>query len=159
MGGIGRMHPALAFCAGFCSHFLLDAIPHWDYPLGSSTKHATEDPLKGDFIIGKAFVFDLIKIGIDFLIGLSIVFFFVFNSDYNFISFLSSSILWGALGGMVPDFLQFAYYKIKKEPLTTLQRFHLFMHTDIRLKDWHVVGPLLQIILIGCALGLYSFFY
>ena len=27
--------PALAVCAAFASHFAIDAIPHWDYPLRS----------------------------------------------------------------------------------------------------------------------------
>jgi hypothetical protein len=26
-------HPALAFTSGKASHFAIDAIPHWDYPL------------------------------------------------------------------------------------------------------------------------------
>ena len=28
-------HPALVAVAGFASHFAIDAIPHWDYPLRS----------------------------------------------------------------------------------------------------------------------------
>jgi hypothetical protein len=26
-------HPLLVVAAGFVSHFAIDAIPHWDYPL------------------------------------------------------------------------------------------------------------------------------
>ena len=28
-------HPITAIAAGFASHFVIDAIPHWDYPLQS----------------------------------------------------------------------------------------------------------------------------
>ena len=33
-------HPTTAFVLGFGSHFVLDAIPHWDYPI----KSASVDP-------------------------------------------------------------------------------------------------------------------
>ena len=160
LGGLAQVNPVFSFVLGFLSHFALDAIPHWDYPLGSSTKNKTEDPLKGDFIIGKEFLFDLIKIGTDFLLGIIVVFLYIYKGDIlHPQSFLVSNIFWGALGGMVPDFLQFVYYKLKREPLTTLQRFHLFMHTNVRLADWHIVGPLLQIVLIVSVIWVYPFFF
>src|SRR5260370_42631939 len=36
-------HPTTAFVLGFASHFVLDAIPHWDYPIRS----AAADPKIG----------------------------------------------------------------------------------------------------------------
>ena len=30
-------HPVAAFIAGFASHFVLDAIPHWDYAILSES--------------------------------------------------------------------------------------------------------------------------
>jgi hypothetical protein len=30
-------HPFFAIAAAFASHFLLDAIPHWDYPIRSDS--------------------------------------------------------------------------------------------------------------------------
>lgn len=37
-GAIGSLfpsHPILVALLGFTSHFVIDAIPHWDYPLKS----------------------------------------------------------------------------------------------------------------------------
>jgi hypothetical protein len=40
-------HPALAFASGVASHFAIDAIPHWDYPLRAiSVKPNTGTALK-----------------------------------------------------------------------------------------------------------------
>jgi hypothetical protein len=31
-----QSHPTTAFVLGFASHFVLDAIPHWDYAIRSA---------------------------------------------------------------------------------------------------------------------------
>ncbi len=147
LGAVSRANPVLSFCIGFISHFLLDAIPHWDYKLYSSTKQKAEDPLDGDMVLGKGFVRDLISIGLDISIGI-VVLAFLFWNGYLGSEGLRNSIIWGAIGGVVPDFLQFAYMKIRRQPLISLQRFHIFIHTDVRLRERFIVGPLLQIALI-----------
>lgn len=147
LGAVSRAHPAISFCIGFISHFLLDAIPHWDYKLYSSTKQKEEDPLDGDMVLGKGFIRDLVSIGLDMSIGV-IVLVFLFWKGYLGSDPLLSSIIWGAIGGVVPDFLQFAYMKIREEPLVSLQRFHIFIHTGIRLNGRFILGPLLQITLV-----------
>ena len=141
---VARINPVLAFIVGFASHFLLDTIPHWDYPLRSSTKFDVKNPLQGDFIIGRDFFIDLIKIGIDFSAGLILSYVF-FAKGTGIHDFLFSGIVWGALGGMTPDFLQFVYTKYRHEPLVSLQKFHLFMHAEKRLNDRTVLGPLFQV--------------
>ena len=62
-------NPAVAFGIGVISHFLLDAIPHWDYTLSSSRKDP-RNPLADDIQSGKALIGDLAKIGADFLFGI-----------------------------------------------------------------------------------------
>jgi hypothetical protein len=42
--------PALAFAAGFASHFAADALPHWDYKI-LSKKENKEDKLDEHFNI------------------------------------------------------------------------------------------------------------
>jgi len=140
---VARANPVFAFGIGFISHFILDAIPHWDYPLQSSTKTQDSNPLDADFIIGKAFYRDITKIGVDFLAGILLSYlFFAYGSSLH--SFVRSGVLWGAVGSMTPDFLQFVYTKVRKEPLISLQKFHIFMHTEKRLSARPVLGPALQ---------------
>ncbi len=115
-----KLNPFTAFFAGFLSHFFLDAVPHWDYKLKSEYKDL-ENPMNGDLIIGRDFYFDLVKIGFDALLGLSLaVFFFNFGLGVSL-----EIVLAGVIGALAPDALQFVYTKWRKEPLISLQRTHL----------------------------------
>lgn len=117
-------HPLLGFIAAFISHFIVDAIPHGHYRL-SSRKRNLKNPLEDDMIIGRDFIFDLAKIGFDALTGLAISAIFIAGwQNWMFIPTLSA----GTVGGVLPDALQFAYWKIRREPLVALQKFHIWMH-------------------------------
>lgn len=143
LGAVSRANPFLAFVVGFLSHFILDSIPHWDYSLSSGSKEGQSNPLDADMVLGKAFIFDLIRIGMDILVGVGLLTFLFWDGYVGHELFLNS-IVWGAIGGAIPDFLQFAYMKLRKEPLTSLQRFHIFIHAETRLIGRFVIGPLLQ---------------
>ena len=136
-------HPFAAFCIGFCSHFILDTIPHWDYPLKSNRENK-ENRLAGDIVVGKDLASDLMKIGSDATLGiiLSIFFFFPHTPMQSLV------LLCGAIGGMLPDPLQFAYYKIRKEPLISLQKFHMWIHAKLHLKDYPLPGATLQLLFV-----------
>ena len=55
-------HPLAAVCLAFASHFLLDAFPHWDYPIWStSLKPSIASPMKYD----RALFTDMLTIGTD----------------------------------------------------------------------------------------------
>ncbi len=58
-------HPVLGFCLAFGSHFILDAIPHWDYHL-SSFQENKNDPMKNRMPITGKFLVDVFKMGFDF---------------------------------------------------------------------------------------------
>jgi hypothetical protein len=47
--------PAAAFVLGFASHFALDAIPHWDYPIKSSSVNPN---IGGPIALDRAFLRD-----------------------------------------------------------------------------------------------------
>lgn len=117
--------PLLGFTAGFLSHFVLDAIPHWDYSL-DSLKKDDKNPMNNDMAINRDFVKDLFKIGLDGIIGLA----FAYLILCFYMKFSVLSILSGAIGAMAPDALQFAYMKCRFEPLVSLQRFHIWIHAD-----------------------------
>ena len=120
-------YPATAFAVGFASHFVLDAIPHIDYPIKSrSVNPSIGAPMAFD----GALLQDAVTIGSDGLFGIAAAL-FLFSSPTNF-----WAILMGAVGAMLPDPLQFAYTRWPHEPLRTLQRFHLWAHSK---KQMHSV--------------------
>jgi len=125
LAGLTPQQPLTGFAIGFLSHFLLDAIPHWDYEL-HSRKRDENNPINDDIVLGKAFVKDILKVGLDGTVGLLLsLFLFAYFLHYSLIDVLA-----GAIGAMLPDALQFVYMKWRHEPLVSLQRFHLWIHAD-----------------------------
>jgi hypothetical protein len=138
-------HIVLAFCAGFVSHFILDSIPHWDYKIYSANEPKDWNKKLETTISSKGpvFYYDLFRIGSDFWIGilLSLILF----------SGLQTSpwvTLAGALGAILPDPLQFVYWKLRKGPIVYLQKFHIFMAAKIKLDDKPFIGIPFQIAVI-----------
>jgi len=123
-------HPILAALAAFASHFAADAIPHWDYHLFSRTADPKE-PLNNNMAINKLFIVDLFRVGNDFLLGMALsLLIFSWNAPETALFTLA-----GAFFGILPDPLQFAYWKLKWKPLEYLQRFHLFIHAKKRIRS------------------------
>jgi hypothetical protein len=56
--------------------------------------------------------------------------------------------LGGACAGMLPDALQFAYMRFPHQPLTSIQRFHEWIHTTRRMSKQPVLGITSQIALV-----------
>lgn len=150
---IFESNPLAAFIVAFLSHFILDAIPHWDYTLLSYKKSL--DPLNGNMVWGKKFIIDLVRIFFDFWTGIFLsILFFKTQSNYQ-----TSIIILGAFGGMLPDALQFAYWKLKTEPLKTLQKFHRFAHTKNEiLKEKTTLGILTQLAIIALIILIFGKF-
>jgi hypothetical protein len=121
---IGTFCPSqigLAAVLGFCSHFALDAIPHWDYPIRSGSLSPGRGlPIRFD----RALLEDMLTIGADGLLGLAAAI-ILFGFSW--------SVLLGALGAILPDPLQLVRDRIPHEPLLTLQRFHRWIHSGKRL--------------------------
>jgi hypothetical protein len=137
-------NPVLAFVIGFGSHFLLDAIPHFDYPL-KSIQRDKENPFNKSIVFNKDSYKDLLKVCIDGLAGL--LFTYIIFKTLNQPS-LFYTIFIGGIAAMLPDFLQFVYCKWKHEPLITLQRFHAFMHSDKDMRKKPFLGILTQVLVI-----------
>jgi len=122
-------HPLLVALAGFASHFAIDAIPHWDYPLRSISvgRKADNRRLK----ISVLLVRDLSLIGADACFGLATA----------LLLFATAGTVWvialGAVAGMLPDPLQFVHSLYPREPLKSLQRFHGWMHSKRKLA-WRI---------------------
>ncbi|WFU14605.1 hypothetical protein [Bradyrhizobium sp. CB3481] len=117
--------PFFAALAGFASHFAIDAIPHWDYPLRSISvgKDADDQRLR----LNRAVIIDVMCVGVDASAGLALVIWL----------FATTASVWtialGAIAAMVPDPLQFAHSIYPREPLVTLQHFHVWIHSKRKL--------------------------
>jgi hypothetical protein len=119
-------HPVLAVAAGFASHFAIDAIPHWDYPVRSIATGKTADNRK--LKVSATLFRDLALIGFDACAGLVLA----------LLLFATSTTAWvialGAIAGMLPDPLQFVHSVYPHEPLKSLQRFHSWIHSKKKLQ-------------------------
>ena len=71
-------HPALGFSLAFVSHFILDMIPHWDYPLSTLEKSADGKKINQRFKLSPALVADFMKTGADLSLGLILTFVFFY---------------------------------------------------------------------------------
>ncbi len=137
--------PVLAFAAGFISHFLLDAIPHWDYKLNSLSNSQTGYVSDTEMdTSGRKFLSDLLKILLDVIIGVAGLLLLIKTLHWQF----SLALVAGALGAILPDFLQFVYFKTKSLLLRDLQRFHVWIHSQTRLDNRYILGPFLQTLLV-----------
>jgi hypothetical protein len=144
-------HPLLGLALAFGSHFVLDALPHWDYPIRSSCI----DPSFGARMsYDRKLFIDLSKIGGDAALGIIFsVLLFVTQKDANLILILA-----GAGAGMLPDALQFAYIRFPHQPLRAIQRFHEWIHTSRRMRGRPVLGIVSQCALVVVLLiGAYPF--
>ena len=147
---IFSINPVLSMFAAFASHFAIDAIPHWDYRI-LSQRWNDEHPLESDIAVGgPTFVLDLLRTGFDCLMGIYLaVAFFASGPSHVWIVFF------GAVIGILPDPLQFLYFKVRHEPLTSLQRFHVWIHSkNESLRGRWLVGGLLQVFLVATTMVL-----
>ncbi|MBI4225251.1 MAG: hypothetical protein HY617_02885 [Candidatus Sungbacteria bacterium] len=141
-------HPVLAFGVAFASHFAFDAIPHWHYPVASIIKDK-KNPMNNDMVVGKHFIADVAVIGFDALLGIGIslaAFAYFLHVPYLL-------ILIGALGGILPDPLQFVYWKFRRQPVKSLQRLHRLVHAKTDLDNRPLSGVTSQVCLILAAIS------
>ncbi len=140
-------HPLLAFLAGLLSHFIVDAIPHGHYKLISDLRSL--DVAQDVRMKDKNFLIDLLRIGLDFAFGLTLVL-ILFNPP----NYIDWTILLGALAGVLPDPLLFAAVKIPQEPLVALGRFHRWIHAKKRYDGQIAKTILVEILMIITAVSI-----
>lgn len=145
IGSVLGDKPEAALALGWVSHYFFDFVPHWDYRLRSA-RVDVNNPLNNDLAGGRDFYYDLIKLGSDTLLGLAfgLLFFVNLARPENLLAVLA-----GATGALLPDFLQFVYIKLRREPFTTLQKIHGRAHSSYReLNKKPLLGFLLQLVII-----------
>ena len=118
-------HPLLVVAAGFASHFAIDAIPHWDYPLQAISIRPAAG--SASLNLDRRLWVDLSLIALDACAGLALAI-WLFATPATM-----GAILLGAVAAMVPDPLQVVHASYPREPLKSLQRFHQWIHAKRKL--------------------------
>lgn len=142
--------PILGFVAGFASHYLIDAIPHWDYPILSDSIHPQKGNIRMRF--DRVFFRDARNFTLDAALGI-IVALLVFA--YPPTGLATLTIMAGAIGGILPDPLQFVAKKLPHEPFSSLQRFHQWIHTGWHMREtgYHWLGIISQLAFVVLVVG------
>ena len=145
-------NPALVLTTAVASHYLADAIPHWDWHL-SSVEEDLSDKHDHKLTLEKGVnIRDLIKISLDIAIG-SFIAFLILRPELN-IKELTPLAL-SVLGGILPDMLQPVFWLWKNNnPFILIKHFHSFMHSKIRLgrhlwidRKYIIIGKVSQVII------------
>ena len=161
-------HPFLAFGLGVMSHLLLDAIPHWQYPLRSVQRSTGSIGNRALDRHGPHLYHDMFLVAGDALLGI-LVGWLIFPPVSQIGIWTSALTIFGSL---LPDGLTFLYvweqppspnrggwegWHIK--PLAYFRRFHLWFHArDRRLENNPALGIPLQIAIIAIvAFAIYFF--
>jgi hypothetical protein len=138
------VHPILGLCAAFASHFVLDAIPHWGYPIHSpSLRPDIRAPLKFD----RALFLDFVTMGSDALLGLVLAI-LLFATPSTFLLVLA-----GACAGEAPDTFHFFYTRYPHEPFLSIFRFHAWIQSEDIFRERPVLGIASQITFIAVFTG------
>jgi hypothetical protein len=143
--------PVLAFAAGFASHLAIDSLPHWDYKILSKSRNES-DRLDEHFNIkSREFVLDLARIGSDAVLGTILA---VLIFSFLLFHFPIWFVVMGAWAGILPDPLQFVYYKFRPKFMESLQRFHIYVQEGKSIYPPPLVGLLYQFILVVAVVAL-----
>ena len=140
---LASYHPIFAFLLALASHYLSDAIPHWDYNLASVEKDKEGDMVHWTFT-KKTILVDLFRTGLDGILGTSLVIFLLWPDTLKEAIYIFSLIV----GGVLPDFLQGVYHTGRAEFLKPLSEFHKRIHTKIKLGPYPLIGIPLQLIIL-----------
>ena len=122
-------NPFIAFVLGFFSHFLIDMIPHGDEKIDAFTNRWTRKHR-----IAALAVIDIVIAAVPFFLFLKPL--ILANPAVS---------LMGALGGMMPDFIQgLAMFK-KHKLLTLYERWHRWAHTLLKQEIPFRYGIIVQL--------------
>lgn len=149
-------NPEIGFALAFASHYLSDMVPHAELVSEDSIIEKRDDGdsfdkknLKSIFHNAES-SFGFLLIGLDFAVAIILCMFIFVRNRESLIATIA-----GIIGGVLPDFLQFLYYKIRKEPFIFLQKIHNFFHNPDKMKDKPIKGIATQIITVAIVVGIY----
>lgn len=138
-----RVHPVLGFFVALASHYLSDAVPHWDYGMRSLSDKENFEKRKIQYK-SSSFLTDAPRIALDGFLGLALALVIMHPHTLRDLT----GVYLAALGGVLPDFLQGIYYSKRAELLLPLQRFHDFFHSKIKLGPYPLIGVPFQLVIL-----------
>ncbi len=139
-----RNNPVAAFFGAFAMHFVADVVPHWDYKIKSLKKNP-DNYLENRIVFGKVFLRDLFFTGLDCSLGIVLSFFVISQIAP---AYAPIAVL-GAIGGVLPDFLQLVYHIFPRSPMVYLQKFHHWVQANNRFEKPPILGITSQIIFLA----------
>lgn len=112
--------PWLAFIVSFAAHFVMDVIPHGDHEMGKKFFGLVGKKLSEEEEIKKMVAYEVLD--------LFVVVFFVMYAFKNFYYAKDDSVVWGIIGGILPDVIVFTYFVTKAKWLKWFFNFHKWFH-------------------------------
>lgn len=113
-------NPVLSFLINFILHFIMDIIPHGDKELGKRFFGLLNKRLKEEEKIKSLAIYGLI----DYIM---LVFFLLFMFK-NFSFARNDGVIWGIVGGIIPDLLVASYVLTKSKKIKWFFDFHKWNH-------------------------------
>ena len=134
-------NPWLGFLGALASHYILDVIPHREYPFDNISQAGTWQT--------GVLIRSIAKVGTDFLVGLIIITLLFHQDLYTF-----AVAMGGAAYGIIPDAATFWYYRfgIHNKFISACQNFHKWCNV------WHYgktpmwIGVLTQVAAVAAVL-------
>jgi len=135
-----QSNPVLGVFLAFVSHFVLDMIPHLDYRLKSVEN--SDNPLLVKIINNHHRYTDFCRVAFDGLLGLSfpLVTIYLLFGDHLYIALAGSAF------AILPDFLQFVYFKTHAKLLASYAKFHTKINIRAHLYKRPVLGFVTQFV-------------
>lgn len=127
--------PVAIFILALISHYVLDALPHFEYNISLLKDEKSK--------INKNFFINLTKVAADLLIGLALTFWLISGKDWQFLSLI------GALTAIVPDGLLFLFWRYPSQLiLKSLGQFHKSCHLAKKISSPAWLGLMVQAMII-----------
>lgn len=142
-----QSHPILGFFFAILSHYLADAVPHWDYRPHYMQGWAYDEKEYWDARktagFRKRVIRDISRFAVDGLLGAGMTLAVIRPVSTDEWLWVIAAII----GGALPDFLQ-GLYLSGVSFLHPLQRFHDFCHTKIKLGPYPLIGIPFQLAIL-----------
>lgn len=148
-GGLG---PVGLFITSAGTHYLADAVPHYDYKLRYFVD-TSEGEVAPPFKLADFIVHDVFRVALDAALGIGLIFLVT-----QTVPTVSSLITWSPviLGAVLPDFLQALRFIIPGAILDRVQKLQDFAHG--RKLGWSILSIASQVLILIGALGLSTLF-
>lgn len=146
----GPWQPIIVLSLSLAGHYAIDMIPHWDYTppfLIKDEKNKMNTRIAG----GRHLWVGSFEVLADLLLGITLGGMLFY--DPSRLSLFSAAL--AVAGSIAPDVLQSVYFTFRREPWTSLQKFHDFFHSGRRIDlirrgvIWQAVFILIFVIIVG----------